>query len=124
MEKVVMYSDFLLESLNRLILNQFLVIDDVTFIANDFQKFKNLINENCDISEELKKKSSEIMFSNTELKKELLKKNIKMKILKEIPIINAIFASKIRYYEDEFVRNKIDLFRAEMNSLNIKLKQI
>ena len=124
MEKVVMYSDFLLESLNRLILNQFLVIDDVTFIANDFQKFKNLINENCDISEELKKNSSEIMFSNKELKKELLKKNIKMKILKEIPIINAIFASKIRYYEDEFVRNKIDLFRAEMNSLNLKLKQI
>lgn len=124
MEKVVLYSDFLLESLNRLMLNQFLAIEDITYLANDFQRFKTLINESKEISEDLKEKTREIIFSNKDLKKELFKKSIKMMILSEIPLIKIIFASKIGRYEDEFVRNKIDLFRVEMNSLNLKLKQI
>ncbi len=56
MEKVVLYSDFLLESLNRLMLNQFLAIEDITYLANDFQRFKTLINESKEISEDLKEK--------------------------------------------------------------------
>ena len=96
MEKVVLYSDFLLESLNRLMLNQFLAIEDITYLANDFQRFKTLINESKEISEDLKEKTREIIFSNKDLKKELFKKSIKMMILSEIPLIKIIFASKDR----------------------------
>lgn len=124
MEKIIKYSDYLVYSLNDQLEKEFLIIEDATFLSNDFQIFKSIVRKSDKIPDNLKDEITKIDFTGDKLEKEFLKESFKIALLRKIPLLNVLLTSKIRYYEDNFIRIKFDEFRSKMNKANFSLKSL